>query len=223
MRKKALFVVLDGCPVSYIKKENTPYLYSLMSKHGCRLWSSQTFASQVEIFTGLKPYRTDTFVDWFYSPETSPYRIFRPFLNNIALSKRDKTRNLILKCMTLYGGHRIDPLNIPSYLLPNFDFNRSMFSYYRSQVYRLPPHLFHTLDAYGIDPVMLHFAELDTLGHVYSPRSREVKDYMKMADHKIRQLLKKADYRLTVILSDHGMVEITDYVDLWESILLSYL
>jgi len=75
----------------------------------------------------------------------------------------------------------------------------------------------------------IHLSQLDGLGHAFGSNSQEVRDGIKNIDSLVEQIWKHCegtfglDNTNFVIFADHGMVDITKVVDLWNPLLKTKL
>ncbi|MFX0132589.1 MAG: alkaline phosphatase family protein [Candidatus Hodarchaeota archaeon] len=66
------------------------------------------------------------------------------------------------------------------------------------------------------DLSVIHICSLDHIGHKYGPYSSEIKYAIKKIDNHITKLIYDRRNIITIIFSDHGLIPVTNYVDLFK-------
>lgn len=68
----------------------------------------------------------------------------------------------------------------------------------------------------------IHIGDLDRKGHRYGPESEEIKKTLKKIDEGLRQIyeISKSRYEdiYMIIIGDHGMMEVTKHIDIWNQL-----
>ena len=78
--KRVLAVLVDAFRYDYLSQRHTPFLYSLAGTHvPLRPILGYSDAIRATIFTGTYPTAHNYWMGYRYSPETSPFGVFRPF------------------------------------------------------------------------------------------------------------------------------------------------
>lgn len=237
----SLVVIVDGCNKEYIDEKITPFLYNLKEKGGySRINVTPTFAHRVEIMCGNSPLTTDTFVDFCYSPESSPFWFLKFLKPPIALKQRGRIiRSALNRLAYLISGHRTDFINIPLALLPYFFLNKSILEFGRKERERSNDHLLGILERNGFrvrfihgtmrtitrrlenhsvgenEVLMIHYTDTDEIGHEYGPNSLEMKKILKSISVSVETIYSSGKFDFVVIFGDHNMVEVKRNIDLW--------
>ena len=120
MKRKKLVICLDGLGYSMLSKENTPFLYSFARKNSlAKLKTLLAFTGiEFSFFSGKFPEEHDVWLEFVYSPDTSPFGWQKHFwfLGGGILSKMTALR------MYLGGSNFLTKLyNIPFDRLEFFD------------------------------------------------------------------------------------------------------
>ena len=241
---RGLVVIIDGCNKEYIDEKNTPFLYYLKEKGGySRINVTPTFAQRVEIMSGKSPTTTDTFVDFCYNPECSPFRFLKYLKTPTNLKPRKRMiRRLLKRLSYLISAYRTDYINIPLSLLPYFSLNKSIIEFRRKEKQRSDDHLFGFLEKNGfkveyvygtISGIMrkldkcsinenhvliLHYGDTDKVGHKYGPDSLEMKKKLKSVSTSVKEIYNSAVFNFIVVFGDHNMVEVKRNIDLWRQL-----
>ncbi len=222
---KILLIIIDAFNEKYL--EQTSYLESLNKS---RMLINPTFANRIDLLTGKYPETTDTFVDFVLKRKDSIFSNFLP--KKLKIKKRNIWIKRIIERLTGENYH-----NIPLFLFPYFKINDSYKEILRQEKYLSIKHPFGILNKndYKTDffwgttneinnffkkfsfaknhLLILHYSELDYLGHKFGTNSIEIENALKNIENSIKNISKsKIDY--TFITSDHGMENINKNIDL---------
>ena len=215
-----------------------------------RLDVTSSFYTLAEISTGNSPLTTDTSFDFCFDPGNSPFRFLRfiklPLRLRYGSATREKVwHRLLCLAYSKLSGNWVDfPANIPLPLLGYFRVNPSLIRFQRAERNGSRETLPGILREYGfslssvsgptpsitrrvrqehLSPghvLMLHYQEVDKLGHQYGPNSEEVRGSLRRVDSSIEEVLggvgRQADF--VMVFGDHNMEEVTQHIDLWQGL-----
>lgn len=211
---------------------------------------SSSFYTPAEIFTGNSPITTDTLFDFCFDPEGSPFKFCRliklPMNLRRGNAKREKILNrLMINVNLLLTRNWVDfPPNLPVPLLPYFSVNPSQVRFHKSEREQSTEHLFGILKENGFsfervsghassimermrgrtvsetDVLLLHYQELDKLGHEYGPTSAVVEKALKQIDASIEEIygVLREGIDFVMVFGDHGMEPVEQNIDLWSEL-----
>ncbi len=211
---------------------------------------TSSFYTVAEISTGNSPITTDTSFDFCFDPANSPFKFFRYMKLPLSLRygniRRERfIRNLMCKIYSIVTHNWVDfPPNIPITILPYFNVNQSLIRFQKAEREESRETLFGIFRENGFDfqsisgyapsiqkqmverpygekhVLMLHYIELDKIGHQYGPNSEEVKVSLRDIDYSIgevyRDLGEQVDF--IMVFGDHNMEEIEAHIDMWEEL-----
>jgi len=247
-----LIVNLDGCRTDYVSQETTPFLYHLKST-GCfaTLDVGSSFYTPAEIATGNSSATTDTFFDFCFDLEESPFCLFRFARGQLHLKHGSRIRERIRRKLFSVAYSKMTrnwiefPPNIPLALLSRFTVNPSQVSFNESERRLSAEHLLGILGRSGYDvhsvaerhlasflrsfrwpadgqrhAVLLHYGQLDKVGHQFGPYSSEVNRELECIDASVEQVYHMVGNHVdfTMVFGDHDMEEVDTYIDLWEEL-----
>lgn len=241
-----LVIIIDGCNVDYIDKSITPFLYDLKERGGfSKLVASPCFANRAEIMTGNLPSTTDTFDDFCYDPENSPFKILKLLKTPISLRQRNPLfRKVISMLFALIFRYYVDIINIPLPFLPYFSLNKSTIALLKKEKERSEGHLFGILEKNGFkvtfiygttesiirkmrkysvnknEILILHFGDTDHVGHKYGPNSLELQKTLKSISLYVKEIYNSIGlFDFIAVFGDHNMVEVKNNVNLWKELM----
>ncbi|HBK34686.1 hypothetical protein A2239_00675 [Candidatus Uhrbacteria bacterium RIFOXYA2_FULL_40_9] len=250
--KAILVILLDAFRWDYLTLEDSPTIFALSQKslYIKKLVSSSGFTQRTALFTGTLPDKNGFYTMYIRDPQTSPYKILRPFtwilrsLPSSGLLFRivRKFINQLPKLTTEWA----PPGRIPSELLSQisviedrkpiqdkgslplesiFDCFREAhipFSYYMAPVSgEDEPTMQNVLAEIkkGGQIFFVQFSDTDGLVHQSGVSSQKRHEVVQRVDARISELKQAMEKQFhdpwIVILGDHGMVDVTDYVDVW--------
>ncbi|MDO8555701.1 MAG: alkaline phosphatase family protein [Nanoarchaeota archaeon] len=137
---------------------------------------------------------------YLYSPLQKNSRYFKPSMKKIWMQKN------CLALPTLFDHLEDHGKNFQAVDWPFTFNNRQGNIFFKQDGKTVMKHAQHLT----ADFQLIHFPDLDTLGHIYGPESKEMKEKLKEIDAYCEQLADKD----TVYFSDHGMDLITQQYDL---------
>jgi len=243
---RGLVVIIDGCNIEYIDATTTPFLHHLKKQGGfSRITVTPSFANRVEIMTGNSPATTDTFVDFCYDPENSPFKILKFLKTPINLKQRRSIFRKVLAALSyLTCGYGVNPVNIPLSFLPYFSPNKSIIEFIRKERERDESHLFGILEKNGFkvtfiygsveyirerlkrystskdEILFIHYGDSDKTGHKYGPNSMEIREVLRIISESIKDINNSlGPFDFIAIFGDHNMVEVKNTINIWERLM----
>lgn len=223
---KLILISFDGFRSDYIDEHFTPNLYHLASS-GVRAlnmkpsFATKTYPNHMSITTGLyeethgvihnkmyDPKLNETFTEfntdskwWFSSNSTKPIWIVNQNHND---GKNRISGSVMWPGTDVPYGNNEHPLHLVKYK-QHMDFNENMDAAISMLINKTHP----------ANLILMYFDEPDTQAHLYGPFDPRVMSQVKSCDNSIGYLLQKLhSFKLShlvnvIILSDHGMSEIT--------------
>jgi predicted AlkP superfamily pyrophosphatase or phosphodiesterase len=220
-----VMVSIDGFRADYLKKYNPPTLRSwaaggVVAEGLIPSFPTLTFPNHITLVTGLRPGNHGIVNNNFYDKSRKEYYSMS---NSTAVKDGSWYRGLplwvaaekngLFSATAFWVGSEAKIGGIdPTYLKP---YDGSVSNSQRTQ---------WVIDWLGLPAeerpqfISLYFSDVDSAGHVYSPESKEVVAAIMDID---RQLGRINDYVKTegldvqfIVVSDHGMVDVSETVDL---------
>jgi predicted AlkP superfamily pyrophosphatase or phosphodiesterase len=243
MGNKILVVMLDGLGYSEISKEKTPFLFNFIKKNSlARLKTLLAFEGiEYSFFNGDLPDKNGKFLEFRYSPKTSPFKWqkFFKFLgrNNLSyltafiqyMNGRDnltKVYNIPFDKMNNFDASSIKP----KWQLPMFNSKRFVFYKwpifvkngekklklkYESDIERcktMISSISNDTDFYSVQ-----LLELDKAAHKYGKDSREYIEKVKNLDSCAKFIYENFSKRINgldvIFWSDHSFLNIKEMLD----------
>jgi len=140
-RQRLLVILVDAFRYDYLSEKYTPFLYSLSKKHSylpLRPILGYSDSIRATIFTGVYPEDHNYWIMYKYSPETSPFKIFKKFNfidtfpeSFIKRGGRFVLSSSLCKIMARKNGYsELSIQNIPFKIIDYFDYSlkKSMLS-----------------------------------------------------------------------------------------------
>jgi len=244
--QRGLVVIIDGCNEEYINAKLTPFLWKLRQDGAySKISSTPNFSNRVEIMSGNPPVTTDTFVDFCYDPKNSPFKFLPVLRRSTKLKERSPLQRKILRRATrLISRYGADPHNIPSPFLRFFALNSSIVRFLEKERRKEKDHIFGRLERSGYhvsyiygsaqkitaeskalpsrekEIIFLHYGDTDKVGHVYGPKSFELKKVLREVSSSLERIYSKdGPFNFVLVFSDHTMREIKHSVDLWGALM----
>jgi len=239
-----LIICLDGLGFDKISRINTPFLYEFSRKnHIARLKTLFAFTGiEVAFFSGKNPEKSNTWLEFVYSPKTSPFKWQKYFL---FLGRKAIDYSSVL--MQYLGGRNFisKTYHIPYKVMGNFDistreniwqlnvFNNKKFICYKFPFFvknnkikiipfyesdggrcnRLVKSINKETEIYAVQ-----LLGIDKASHKYGSNNYETLKRIKELDKLIEKTVYNFKRRIPdldiVLWSDHGFLDIKRYVNL---------
>jgi len=204
--KRLLVMFLDACRYDYVINGKTPFLNSMINGGNClplKTLLGYSDAIDASIFTGVYPQDHGHWIMYKYSPETSPFKMFKALSfidyipsNFIIRGCKFALSATVCRILAKRNGYAfLSTHNIPYKVIGNFDWttNRPLLGAYTFKDY---PSLFDILNENNVKHSFINAANL-SLSTTYSS-SVKVRDKLAKA---IQDL--DADTKLTFIYLHH--------------------
>lgn len=235
MANKLLFILLDAFRHDYFTEKLTPFMYALSDGANAKLESVLGYSETVKqsLITGTYPNTNGLWAEFILKPKSINKWISYLPLDYFPHGINTGCRHFI---STLF---KIDLRNIPLSLLKYFDhptentqiatlydiFSEKKIRFSEYEGYRGKKLLNKITERTqkDSDVIFIKIPDLDLVGHIYGTHGHQV--YKKIA--KIDKLVKKIVKHFKkiwgnlfeiIIMSDHGMVQVKNYINLAEYI-----
>ena len=238
---RLLFLILDGFDSKYLK--HCPFLTNLARENAYgELEIPPGFGPRAVIFSGTYPETNNTFSDHWFTPETGRFRFFRNVNTLVESIWRWKYSKFIVRGIVrlLTGFPAHIPPNIPLRNLSYFDVPKPAIPFILLKGNSDPPNLIQILREnrisykFVVDPIgynfldykhqvlIGHIKKCDEAGHKFGPTSPEMIEYLRILDEKVMRIIKTLENRFEntniLIISDHGMCEVKNKINILEKI-----
>jgi len=236
---QTLTIFIDGLPFDQLEK--LPYTREFASRARLIPILGYSVNCQTELFTGKRPDDLGFWCEWTYSPDTASFRGFGPLLRGLSFVDRwyyaKRVVHKLLDRMRLASATKNIPLAYlanfeetgHSALTPGFD-QDSLLSHAKLKVFlhtRFPVVARRDQDNFedakkyldeneSPESMLVTFTRIDGCSHWAGVGSEPYDELLVVQDGYIRELseafLAKVPDGTVLVVSDHGMVNVTDHV-----------
>lgn len=229
-----MVIVIDAFRYSYLNKKLTPNLFELaeagsFAKLESVLGYSDT--AKFSMITGAYPEETGIWAEFILKQKTSPTRLeylpldYFPHLISAPIKLLFSSfLNLNLRNIPLNLLKYFEPAKEHKHMVTLFDlFNKhsiSYFDYEERNLKILERGVIKKIESTDIDVVFLKIPDLDLQGHIWGVNSSSTIKRIVSVDKHIKRILNSFKSEVwneefnTIIMSDHGMVQVKQYIDL---------
>ena len=128
---RLLAILIDGFRYDYLSPQHTPYLYSLHRAQSCpplRPILGYSDAIRATIFTGTYPHKHNYWMGYKFSPQTSPFGVYRRFglLDRLPSLVKPWAKMALSKVMERLLKKRCTLRNMPVRLAHFFDYTTDL-------------------------------------------------------------------------------------------------
>jgi hypothetical protein len=228
-----VILFLDAFSFNHVNKFQTPFL-SEQTVHS--LAPAFGFKQLAAAFTGESSFATQWFAEFSYDSQNSPFRWTRLIPHRLISEKSKYTKFYSERLSRAITGSSV-PLRLSSF----FTVDRSPFSessrvvslLQRNEIsYRFVfnPEVRTNQQAFNLtcsilgshgapDVLLVHFPELDPVGHSFGNKSKEVKHLVHELDQMIASIYERVGEDSQIIaFSDHGMVDVKGHINILQKI-----
>ena len=217
---RIILIILDGCPVSPLKKAETTFINEIIQKGNynfdCEaVFPTATYTGHSSIITGCYPNRTGMVGNQFYDRKDKITKHFDNFDPNIHIEARTIFEYLssmkpVSICEPIYKGayKKITMKEIHKNPIKS----RNELIYRDSKKY---------IEKESINFIMINFSAVDSIGEIFGPNSKEYKETIETVDNYIRNLYNishSIDETILIITADHGLTEIKSTFNLQQDL-----
>ena len=210
---KVFVIILDGCPSYQINHKITPFLQGL-GKEGiffkdCKtVFPSVTYCAHSSIVTGRYPNEHGMIGNLFFDKKLKKIMNFDDF-NDLRDAVQAET---IFKLLNVETAAICEPIPIDADHVTPFS------SIYKQDLYMHNELVLNAtlkwMDNPEIQFFCLNFTGVDGFAEQFGPRSNEFISEMLKVDQFVSYIYEKADDAIFIIVADHGMVDVQEYIDM---------
>ena len=234
MAEKLLVLVIDAFRYSYLNKNLTPTLFELaetgsFAKLESVLGYSDT--AKFSMITGAYPDKTGIWAEFILKQKISPSRLeYLPldhFPHMISAPMKllfSSFLNLNIRNIPLRFVKYFEPAKEDKHIITLFDlFNKQSITYFEYEERNLKileRGVIKRIEHMTTDVVFLKIPDLDLQGHIWGVNSSSTIKRITSVDKHINRILNSFKNKVwneefnTIIMSDHGMVQVKRYIDL---------
>ena len=234
MADKLLVIVIDAFRYSYMNENRTPYLFELSEIGSCAKLESvlgYSDTAKFSMITGAYPENTGIWAEFILKQKIShsrieyipldhfPHMINAPLRLLISNLLNLNLRNIPLKLLKYFEKVKENKHIITLYDL--FEEHSITYIDYEERNFKLFERgIIKRIGNADVDVVFLKIPDLDLQGHIWGVNSSSTLRKISAVDKHVKHLVKSFKKKLwkansnTIIMSDHGMVQVKQYIDL---------
>lgn len=239
MSNKLLFILLDAFRHDYFTEKLTPFMYTLSKDAHTKLESVLGYSETVKqsLMTGTYPNKNGMWAEFILKPRSTnkwikclPLDHFPHSINVgcryfISTLFKSDIRNIPLPLLQ-YFDHAAEAAQMPT-LYDIFSERQIRFSEYEGLKGKKLFNKITKIDHTHSDVVFIKIPDLDLIGHIYGTHCRQVYNKVRKIDKMVEKIINYfkniwKDQFDIIIISDHGMVQVRNHIDL-ASFIKSYV
>ena len=231
MTNKLLFILLDAFRHDYFNEKLMPFMYELSNNKNYKLESVLGYSEAVKqsLITGTYPNKNGLWAEFIFKSKTLskwirclpldhfPHSVNVGCRHFISSLFKTELRNIPLPLLA-YFDHPLRNLKIPT-IYDIFTENKIRFYEYDGPKGKTLHKIISKTDHKYSDAVFIKIPDLDLIGHIYGTHCRKVYTKVTEIDKIVEKIVKYfkniwKDMFDTIIISDHGMVQVRQYINL---------
>ena len=211
---RLFLIILDGCPSYQINPENTPFLWNVKEKgrfyENCKtIFPSVTYACHTTIVTGRYPNEHGMIGNLFFDRKKKEIMNFDHFKDLRDAVQSDTIFKLLESMET---AAICEPIPIDAkYVTPFFSIYNKELHLHNEIVFK---ETLKYMENQEIQLFCLNFTGVDGFAERFGPDSTNFISEMKKVDNFISKFYDKTEKSIFIIVADHGMVNVKEYIDM---------